>query len=190
MTRQLSIAITAAVGLALALTACGTSTPMAVGSGQTSGRVAPAANSPAAPTSAFALCPESPPDGAPPSPLPARDDVLKLATDPCYARYEGVADVRGLTTFDLTIGRLAPGEAYFAPTLLRGTSGESLHLHIVNTTPVLHNFSISAQGIDTDVPAGGSVDLVVTFAMSGPIVYICRYHAEELQAGELFTISG
>jgi hypothetical protein len=54
----------------------------------------------------------------------------------------------------------------------------------------LHNFSISAEGVDTDVPSGGSVDLVVTFPMSGPLVYICKYHAGEEQAGELFTISG
>jgi len=101
-----------------------------------------------------------------------------------------VADVRGLKTFNLTIGRLAPGEAYFAPTVLQGTSGESVHLHIVNTTPVLHNFSISGEGIDTDVSAGGSVDLVVTFPVSGPIVYFCRYHAEEEQAGELLTLAG
>jgi hypothetical protein len=125
-----------------------------------------------------------------PSPLPALNDALKLPDSPCFARYEGVADLRGLTTFKLTIGRIAPGQAYFAPTLLTGTAGQSLHLHVVNTTTVLHNISIPAESVNTDVPAGGSVDVIVAFPASGPIVYFCKYHAEEEQAGELFTVSG
>jgi hypothetical protein len=85
--------------LALGLTGCGPQAPTSHPSG----------NATAAATSAPPPCPEPPPGGSLPSPLPALGDALKLPADPCFARYEGVADVRGLTTFNLTIGRIPPG---------------------------------------------------------------------------------
>jgi hypothetical protein len=118
--------------LVVELTGCGAQAPTSH----------PGGNSAAAATSPPSPCPESPPGGSPPSPPPALGGDLKLPASPCPARYEGIADVRGLTTFTMTIGRAAPGEPYFAPTLLEGAAGESLRLHIVNTTPALHNMSV------------------------------------------------
>jgi plastocyanin len=134
-------------------------------------------------------CPYAPPGGALPSPLPSLGESLSLSTAPCFARYEGVADVRGLANFNLTIGHVRPGVPYFAPTVVKGTAGESLHLHVVNTTDTLHNISIPSEGIDADVRAGGTADVVVTFPTRGPISYFCSYHQDEDQAGELITIS-
>jgi hypothetical protein len=165
--------------LALGLTGCGAQAPSSH----------PSASATAAATSTPSPCPDSPRGETLPSPLPTLGDSLSLPTSPCGARYEGVADVRGLTTFTLTIGRLRPGVPYFAPTVLKGTAGESLHLQVVNTTSALHNISIPDERIDVDVPAGGTVDVVVTFPTGGPIVYFCSYHADEDQAGELFTVS-
>jgi hypothetical protein len=108
---------------------------------------------------------------------------------PCFGKYHGIADTRGLASFNLTIGRSGPGQPNFAPTLLEGTAGESLRLHITNTTPVLHNFSITVQGINVDVPPGGIVDVTVVFPAHFATVYFCSYHADEGQAGELFTVS-
>jgi len=149
----------------------------------------PSASATPAVTTTPSPCPDSPAGGTLPSPLPALGDSLRLPTSPCGARYEGVADVRALRTFTLTIGRLRPGVPYFAPTVLKGTAGESLQLLVVNTTSALHNISIPGERINVDVPAEGTVDVVVTFSTDGPIVYFCSYHADEDQAGELVTVS-
>jgi len=85
----------------------------------------------------------------------------------------------------MTIGRVSLGVPYFAPTVLTGTAGETLRLHLTNTTPARHNFSVPSEGIDVDVSPGASADVVVVFPARGLAVYICKYHAEEGQAGEL-----
>ncbi len=87
------------------------------------------------------------------------------------------------------MGRSGPGSPYFAPTLLEGIAGESIRVHIVNATPVLHNFSIAAEAVNVDVPPGGVADLIATFPTRGALVYICRFHASDGQAGELLTLS-
>lgn len=73
--------------------------------------------------------------------------------------------------------------------LLTGTPGESLALHIVDTTHHLHNISIPDQGVNVDIPVDGAVDVVVPFPAKGPTVYFWSYHDTEGQAGELFTVS-
>jgi hypothetical protein len=169
--------------VAIGLTGCGAQTPTS-----RTGATTPPVASAAPPTP----CPGSPPSGTtvtPPSPLPALGDDLNLPGPPCVARYEGVADVRGLTTLNMTAGRIMPGEPYFAPTLLKGTAGQSLKLHIVNATPSLHNISVPGEGINVDIGTdGGTVDVVVTFPARGAIVYICRFHDLDGQAGELLAV--
>jgi hypothetical protein len=179
MSRCVACAVSPLLVLALGMTGCAAPGPASP----------PSASASAAATSTPSPCPDSPPGDTLPSPLPVLGDSLSLPASPCGARYEGVADVRGLTTFNLTIGRLGPGVPYFAPTVLKGSGGESLHLRIVNATPALHNISIPGEGINVDVTAGTTVDVVVTFPAHGPIVYYCSYHADEGQAGELFTVS-
>jgi len=63
-------------------------------------------------------------------------------------------------------------------------------VHVINVTPVLHNISIPGEGINIDIPSNGAADIVVTFPARGPTVYYCRFHADEGQAGELFTVAG
>ena len=176
-------AATLLVLLAVGLVGCGAQAPTSSGGSAGAGTTRSATGTPAPP------CPDTPPGGALPSPLPALNDALPLPTSPCSARYEGVADARGLKSFTLTIGRVAPGVPYFAPTVLKGTPDEVLTLRVINTTPGLHNISIPEQGINVDVAAGAAVDVAVTFPTRGPAVYFCSYHTDEDQAGELFTVS-
>lgn len=78
---------------------------------------------------------------------------------------------------------------YFAPTVLEGTSGQTLHLHIANTTPALHNFTIREESVDRDIAVGSAVDVVVVFPTHGALVFFCRFHGEaDGHAGELFTV--
>src|SRR5207302_10524480 len=102
------------------------------------------------PTPCSGVSPGSGPGGLP-SPLPKLGDDLALPAGPCFARFEGIADVRGLSTLNMVIGQVAEGVPYFKPTVLEGWSGDMLRLHIANTTSALHNFSISGQNIDVDV---------------------------------------
>jgi uncharacterized cupredoxin-like copper-binding protein len=85
----------------------------------------------------------------------------------------------------MTIGRVSQGVPYFAPTVLTGTAGQTLRLHLTNTTPARHNFSVPSEGLDVDVVPGATADVVVAFPAHGSVVFICKYHAEEGQAGEL-----
>lgn len=180
-----------AVAGTLACLSCGSgstnATPRAASSSGSSATATASGVDPLCASSGFS--PAFGSSGGVPSPLPGVDGDLALPTSPCFAKYQGIADARGLTTFNLTIGRSSPGHPNFAPTVLEGIAGESLRLHITNTTPALHNFSITAQSINVDVPAGGSVDVSVMFPARAANVYFCSFHADEGQAGELFTVS-
>src|SRR4051812_29802126 len=46
---------------------------------------------------------------------------------------------------------------YFEPTFLRGAPGQKLKLEIKNTSSTLHNFSISEQNIDVNIPKNDKV---------------------------------
>lgn len=76
---------------------------------------------------------------------------------------------------------------YFEPTFLGGTPGQRLRLEIENESDALHNFSITAQGIDRDLPAHGSVDVEVTFPQSGAVRFFCKYHVPAGMNGQLLV---
>jgi plastocyanin len=74
---------------------------------------------------------------------------------------------------------------YFEPTVLTGTAGESLTLHLENEGSTEHNFSVTDQGIDQDVEDGGKADVSVTFPDSGTLVFFCKYHQNMGMRGAL-----
>lgn len=171
--------------LVLGLVACGSEVSTSPPVASLSPASSPSAL--AASTSTPAPCPDSPVTSGLPAPLPALGDSLKLPTSPCSAIFEGTADARSLRTVTVTIGH-AGDHPYFQPTLLTGTAGESLRLHVVDSDSRLHNVSIPEQGINLDIAPGGSIDVTVTFPSRGSLVYFCSYHDFEGQAGELLTI--
>jgi plastocyanin len=74
---------------------------------------------------------------------------------------------------------------YFAPTFLRGQPGQKLTLEIENESSAQHNFSLTAQGIDRDVPPKGKAMVEVTFPQSGALHFFCKYHTGSGMNGEL-----
>ncbi len=184
MRRRGALGISPALVLALGLLGCGSEVAPSPVASQSAGSTP---SRTAAPRTTPLTCPDSP--QTPQSPLPALGDTLKVPGSLCSATYEGVADIRGLNTVTLTIGITSGHRLYFAPTVLKGTAGESVKLHIVDTTHLTHNISIPEESINMDIPVGGTVDVVVTFPAAGPLVYFCSYHDVESQAGELLTVS-
>lgn len=94
----------------------------------------------------------------------------------------GSKDVTGLTS--LTV---QANEYYFAPSVLRGTPGQHLALHVKNVGSAVHNFSLSAQSVDQNLETGKTVTLSVTFPASGVLSFFCKYHRKQGMAGGLLT---
>ena len=127
--------------------------------------------------------------------------VAALAAVACGGGGEeqGVALTLGDTTFSDHGTTNAAGKAslgleaddfYFAPTFIQGVAGSKLTLEIGNESQTIHNFSLKAQGIDKDVPAGGKVTVEVTLPSSGVLLYSCKYHAGQGMNGELIAGTG
>ena len=66
------------------------------------------------------------------------------------AHDHGGKDVSGGNELDLELDDFS-----FEPTVLTGTAGETLTLHLENEGSTEHNFSLTDQGIDQDVEDGG-----------------------------------
>ena len=96
------------------------------------------------------------------------------------ANDHGSQDVSGERELDLELD-----DFYFEPTVLTGTAGESLTLHLGNEGSTEHNFSVTDQGIDQDVEDGGNADVTVTFPDSGTLVFFCKYHQNMGMRGAL-----
>lgn len=76
---------------------------------------------------------------------------------------------------------------YFSPTFVRGKPGQKLTLTIKNESGTTHNFSATAAGVATDIPAHGSVEIAVTLPPSGVLAFFCKYHSGQGMNGELLV---
>lgn len=76
---------------------------------------------------------------------------------------------------------------YFEPRFLRGQPGQRLTLRIRNESSTLHNFRIQEQQIDRDIPPGQTVEVQVTFPLSGSQPFECKYHIPQGMTGELLV---
>jgi plastocyanin len=74
---------------------------------------------------------------------------------------------------------------YFSPTVLTGTAGQKVTLKLENESSTLHNFSLTDQNVDMDIPAGGDVTVTVTMPDSGTAVFFCKYHQTNGMVGAL-----
>jgi plastocyanin len=74
---------------------------------------------------------------------------------------------------------------YFEPTVLTGTAGAKVTINLANDSSTVHNFSLTEQTIDTDVPASGDASVTVTFPSSGTVVFFCKYHQGNGMVGAL-----
>jgi hypothetical protein len=78
---------------------------------------------------------------------------------------------------------LQANDVYFSPSCLTGASG-SVTLQITNRGRLLHNFSVTEQNIDVDLPAGQTVAVPVKVGTK-PVQFFCKYHRDSGQQGAL-----
>ena len=74
---------------------------------------------------------------------------------------------------------------YFSPTTIKAAAGTTVKLELANESNTLHNFSLDDQSIDTDVPAGEDVDVMVTIPASGSLEFFCKYHKSSGMVGQV-----
>lgn len=94
---------------------------------------------------------------------------------------------------DVPAGGSQPVEVdsfYFNPTVFKGKAGEKLTLTLTNESKIAHNFSLSEQSIDRDVPAGATVTVSLAFPSSGTLVFFCKIHRSTGMLGGLRVESG
>lgn len=100
------------------------------------------------------------------------------------ANDKGTEDVSGASSAELELDN-EESLYYFEPTILKGTAGEKITLELSNAGSALHNFSVTDQGIDQDVPTGEKAEVSVTFPQSGTLVFFCKYHQSRGMVGGL-----
>jgi hypothetical protein len=61
---------------------------------------------------------------------------------------------------------------FFEPTYTTGVQAGTVKVKVRNPGQILHNFSVSDQGIDKDVDKGQTVEIEVK--VGGPVRYVCK----------------
>jgi plastocyanin len=81
---------------------------------------------------------------------------------------------------------------FFSPSQLVGSPGQKISLQIINQslTEFTHNFSLTSQNIDQDIPWHQSINETVVFPSSGAVFFYCKYHNSIGQVGVLRTSAG
>jgi plastocyanin len=88
------------------------------------------------------------------------------------------AVIRGTSTANEGL-ELEVDDNYFKPNILTGPAGAQVTLELANEGATIHNFSLTEQNVNQDVPKGGRASVKVTFPPSGDLVFFCRFHKEE-----------
>lgn len=81
------------------------------------------------------------------------------------------------------------GDFFFAPTCLTGVQAGAASVSVRNSGRILHNISVPAQGIDTDVEPGQSVTVQVKVE-STAVRLLCKYHRTAGMTGALVPADG
>ncbi len=126
-------------------------------------------------------CSKSSGGGASPSGSGGPSKTITIGSD--TANDHGAATVTGKSTLDMEQDNF-----YFGPTVLTGTAGQSLTIHLTNNGTVNHTFTSDALGIDQQLSPGQSMDIKVTFPTTGFTEFYCRFHRASGMVGEL-TVS-
>lgn len=87
------------------------------------------------------------------------------------ATASGGTSVAGKTTFAINLRDDA-----FVPSALTGTPGQKLTLTLKNVGRHDHNFSLTAQNVNTDVPVGATKTVTITLPAAGTLGFYCEYH--------------
>jgi plastocyanin len=110
-----------------------------------------------------------------------------ISVDGKTANYRGTANL--MDSKDLELEVKADNYA-FSPTIIQGKPGLSGVIGIHNESETLHNFSIDAANVNTDISPGGEEEIHITFPKSGVLVFYCKYHQTSGMRGVLDTTGG
>ena len=149
--------MTFAIAAALVATACSKSTPTATG---------------APPTSATSTSPSGSASG-----------TIQIGDD--TANDHGTKDVTGASTVTVEQHNDSTSGYFFSPTVLSGSAGQALTVHVENKGTLPHTFTIDAQNISVQLSPGGEQDVQVTLPTSGTVEFYCQFHHSSGMAGEL-----
>jgi len=100
----------------------------------------------------------------------------------------GQVDDRGAAAATGTTLAVSAGDSFFAPTCATAVPHRSVTVKISNDGSALHNFSVTAQGIDTDVSPGQSITVTVAIG-TAPLQYFCKYHKSSGMQGAFLPAS-
>jgi plastocyanin len=98
------------------------------------------------------------------------------------ANIHGTADVTGMSSVDITASNYN-----FSPSVLKGTPGQQLTLHVVNSTGTEHNVTIDSQHVNTDLDGHDKADVKVTMPATGVLAFWCEYHKSLGMVGGLLV---
>jgi plastocyanin len=106
---------------------------------------------------------------------------IKVGSD--NANDHGQASAAGASSLSVQ-----QGDFFFSPTVISGSAGQSLTIHLTNNGTAAHNFSIDSQHINVTLQPGQSKDVKVTFPSTGFTEFYCSFHRALGMVGEI-TVS-
>lgn len=80
---------------------------------------------------------------------------------------------------------VAGGDFFFEPTCSTGVAPGTVKVKVRNTGAILHNISVTEQGIDKDVGRGETIEVEVKVEPGAPVRYVCKYHKAAGMIGAL-----
>jgi plastocyanin len=99
------------------------------------------------------------------------------------ANDHGTATITGQSS--VNVEQHNTSQYYFDPTVLAGSAGQKITVHVENKGTLPHTFTIDAQQIDVTLQPGDEQDVQVTLPQSGAVEFYCSFHHGQGMAGEL-----
>jgi plastocyanin len=79
---------------------------------------------------------------------------------------------------------------YFAPTFVRGTSGQEVTVQLVNEGDASHTFTIDSLSVDEELEGGAESSVTLTLPDEGAVEFYCRFHEGTGMRGAFYFNEG
>lgn len=106
------------------------------------------------------------------------------ASCPANSGLSGNVSDRGAAAANGPTIEVEAGDFFFLPTCVTSTPSGTVSLVVRNTGVALHNVTIEAQGIDTDVAPGETITVQLNIDQEA-VPYVCKYHRTSGMVGSL-----
>jgi plastocyanin len=107
--------------------------------------------------------------------------TIQIGND--VANDHGTATVTGQST--VNVEQHNDSQYFFDPTVLAGSAGQQITVHVENKGSLPHTFTIDAQQVNVTLQPGDEQDVQVTLPQSGAVEFYCSFHHAQGMAGEL-----